>query len=136
MSGFACQGLLPLFSLRPIIRAFEIAFGQEINEPKPGIIPSRELSRAEKLCCLVHWRNIQILYRIRILRLILGLHATIDDQYSAALDKFAQALNRFFLATPENVLRYAHRCDQCFSLQPLLLRESVLLHASPDLAQH
>ena len=54
----ACQGLLPLFSLRPIIRAFELSSGQEINEPKSGIIPSRELSRAERLCCLVHWRNI------------------------------------------------------------------------------
>ena len=85
----ACNGLLPLFSLRPIIRAFEIASGQEINEPKSGIIPSRQLSRAETLCCLVHWRNIQILYRTRILGLIIGLHATIEDQYNSALDKFA-----------------------------------------------
>ena len=77
----ACQGLLPLFSLRPIIRAFEIASGQEINEPKSGIIPSRELSRAEQLCCLVHWRNIQILYRTRILGLIIGLQATIEDPF-------------------------------------------------------
>ena len=91
----ACLGLLPLFSLRPIIRAFEIASGQEINEPKSGIIPSRQLSHAETLCCLVHWRNIQILYRTRILGLIIGLHATIEDQYSAALDKFAQALLDF-----------------------------------------
>ena len=43
------KGLLPLFSLRPIIRDFEIASGQEINMPKSGIIPSRQLSRAETL---------------------------------------------------------------------------------------
>ena len=75
----ACHGLLPLFSLRRIIRSFEIASGQEINEPKSGIIPSQQLSHAEKLCCLVHWSNTQILYRTRILGLILGLHATIED---------------------------------------------------------
>ena len=136
----ACTGLLQFFSLRPIIRAFEIASGQEINEPKIGIIPSRQLSRAETLCCLVHWRNIHILYRTRILGLIIGLHATIEDQSSSALDKFAQALLELRIPsgsdTPAHVFCYAHRCDQRFSLQPLLLCQSVLLHAYQDFAEY
>ena len=90
-----CRDFQTLFMLRPILRVFELASGQIINESKSSIVPSRRLTDAEVKCCLVHWRNLQVLYSTRILGLLIGLDVSIEDQFRAPLDKFAKALQDF-----------------------------------------
>ena len=76
-----CRGFRTLFSLRPIIIDFKAASGQFLNILKSGIVPTRILAPEEIKCCHVHWNLIRILYKTRILGLLIGIDVTIQDQY-------------------------------------------------------
>jgi len=90
-----CKGIGVLARLRQPVDEFEIASGQRINIEKSGIVPSRRLDEMEAVHCRVAWPGIRILYNTRVLGLRIGIEATVEDQYSSAVEKFNRALNDF-----------------------------------------
>ena len=101
VSGFVddwaafCKGLAAFLDLRPIILTFARASGSVINIPKSGVLPTRMITDAETAAVRAAWGDIKILHNTRILGLRIGLHVTIEGQYSVAFDKFTQALTDF-----------------------------------------
>jgi len=101
VSGFVDDWSAGLSSPAALDRAlalvddFALASGQVINRAKSALLPSRELTPPELAACTARWPDLRISARERVLGLILGTAATIEDQYEAALGKLARKVELF-----------------------------------------
>ena len=74
---------------------FDLHFNlkQRINKEKSAIVPARKLTTAEEHAVKEAWgSDIRISYCERVLGVFIGLDATIETQYDAALAKLERAL--------------------------------------------
>ena len=102
VSGFVddwsmgCRGTLAPAAVSNLILSFEHASGQRINRETSAVIPTRQLSDAERALCLAVWGSgIRVSFRERVLGVYIGMHLAINDQYYDAANKFDMALSVF-----------------------------------------
>ena len=88
-----CKGMPALSAVSNLTLSFEQASGHEINRGKSAVVPARQLSEAERASCLPVWgSDIRVSLRERVLGVYIGIHASINDQYYNAVNKFDMAL--------------------------------------------
>ena len=64
----------------------------DLATEKTALVPARKLSQEERRSCRRVWSTVKISDRERLLGIYLGLEATIEDQYDAALEKLDSTL--------------------------------------------
>ena len=101
VSGFVddwsvgCHGLPAISAVSNLIHDFEQASGKQINRGKSALIPARQSDDDRASCLAIGNSDIRISSRERVLRVFIGIHVSINDQYYNAVHKFDMALSVF-----------------------------------------
>ena len=76
-----------LREVRGILSDFEKASGQKINSDKSALVPSCRLTNAEEQAYMAAWgTKLRVSHFERVLGVYIGIEATTDRQYQAALE--------------------------------------------------